>query len=48
MTRDDFRPWTGIDSLTGVEVTSSAAQDVGPVWDSMLAYAANLPQPQLP
>ncbi len=49
--KDEDSFWnTGLDTLTGIEVTKEATQDAVPVWDAMLSYAANLPpcvQPEL-
>ena len=47
-TRAGFGPWSGLDTMTGVELTAEATEDAAPVWDSMLAYTANLPAPELP
>eukprot|EP01043_Picozoa_sp_COSAG02_P063250 COSAG02_NODE_8916_length_2401_cov_2.028671_2_plen_429_part_00 len=47
--KDEDSFWnTGVDTLTGIEVTEEATQDAIPVWDAMLSYAANLPPRVLP
>ena len=44
-TRADFGAWSGLDTMTGVDLTEEATRDVAPVWDAMLAYTAGLPPP---
>jgi hypothetical protein len=47
--KDEDSFWnTGVDPLTGIDVTEEATQDAIPVWDAMLSYAANLPLRVLP